>query len=825
MGRRRWVLGALAAAAVVLVAGRVLTALYVDHAWLTALGLPALARASLAGTLLVRGGTTLAATLFLFANLYVVRRSVVSLVLPRRVGDLEFGEEVPGRYLVAAAAAIAVLVGSFLGLSGDAWPHFVLAIEGARFGERDPYFERDLGFFVAWLPAELLLFAAAQRILVVTMILVAALYALTPSVRWRTRTLYVSEYVRRHLTVLGGVLLLLFAWAFRLEGFQLLMHGSGVGGAFAALDLQVRVPGTLVLSTTSLAAGLIVVWAGVAGQIRIAFLSVSVMLLLSIAVRYVLPLAMRPGSEAGRVEQPYLETREGFTRRAFGGDRVATLRADVMDTAMYLPSRESMSVWDPPALRRAIDGGSVVGWTRTNGALHAVVAQRGFFEGGDITPWTVARVAAWTSDAGGGPLMLPESTGASPDVLPPTILPDSAARYRLVADPRGVILGASAEGPLSRLVHAWALQNFRLVLGARPEPAPTIVLRPALRARVAAVVPFFVQGSATHVAVAGDTLFWTVELYVASSTYPLTEPQDLAGAERRYFHPAGHAIVNSATGRVQVAAVVDPEPPVRTWMDRFPELFVDVDALPTEMQQALVPHAEAARARALAFARLGPTPLDAPPARRHLAVEHGADTVVSEGLVPFALAGRPGLAIAIPVLDPNDRLAGIVVASGPSAVTRWIPASGAPRYWARILDALRAADSTAGRRDARVVRGPVRTLPLRGGTAFVQPTYLWPSRGEPALARVNIIVDSTAEWPGVGGAEHDGSADPSRATPADADARTLYLRMRDALRRGDWQAFGAAFEMLGRALAPGTAAPGEKLPGGAGLDSLRAPQP
>lgn len=821
MPARRWMLGALGAVAAILVAGRAIAALYVEQAWFDALGLPMLGRANLLGELLLRGGTTLLATLFLLLNLYVVRRSVVSLVLPRRVGDLEFGEEVPGPYLVGVAAGIAIVVGSFLGIPGDAWPHFALALDGVRFGERDPYFERDLGFFVASLPAELLLFVAAQRLLIVTGALVIGLYALTPSIRWRARTLYVSEYVRRHLTVLGGILMLLFAWGFRLEGFQLLLEGSGVGGAFAAIDLQVRVPGTLVLAATALAAGVVVIWSGAAGQIRLAFLALSVLLLLAVIVRHVLPLALQPAGDAVLAEQPYLETREGFTRRAFGGDRVALLRADGADSALYVAGAEGVAVWDEAVLLRATDGAAAVGWLRVGAEVHAVVAQRGLTDGAEATPWTVSRMMGWAADAMGGPMVHRPARGESPDVLMPVISIDTAPAYRIVPDPGGLVLGASATRPVSRLAHAWALQNFRILLGRLPDADPTIVIRPHLRDRVAAAVPFFVQGSAAYPAVAGDTLFWIVDLYTASSTYPLSEPLVLAGASRRYFHPAGHALVNSATGLVRVAAVVDPEPPVRTWMARFPELFTDGDSLPEGLRDALVPLPQAARARALTFARLGPTALDAPPARRHLAVEHGADSIVARGLSPVALAGRAGLTLALPVLDERDHVAGIVVASGPSTVTRFIPSSEPLRSWGAVLDELRAADSTPARRDARAVRGRVRAVPVPGSIAYVQPTYLWPIRREPGLASVTVLTDSGV-WSGrsMRGIAPGALPNATELEPNTAGARALYVRMQEALRRGDWQAFGAAFEMLGRALEMPER---PKLPARPGVDSLRAP--
>lgn len=800
MTRRRWVLAALAAAAIVLVAGRALAALYVEHAWYSALDLPGLARANLAGAVLLRGGTTLVATLFLFANLYAVRRSVLSFVLPRQLGDLEFGEEVPGRYLVGTAAVIAMAVGSFLGIDGSYWPTFALGVDGAWFGERDPYFEHDVGFYVGWLPAELQLFAWAQRLYLVTVFVVVLLYALTPSIRWQERALYVSEYVRRHLTVLGGVLLVVFAWAFRLESYQLLLDGSGPGGAFAAVDLQVRVPGSLVLAATSLAAGLLVIFAGVGGQVRLAFFAVSVMLLLSVIVRFALPIAMRPeGTQAG-VEAPYLATRDGFTRRAFGADRVVLPGDSAPAPPLVIRQPQQVAMWDPAALRRAIDGTAGVGWLRLGDQVQAVVAQRGFVEDGEMSPWTITRAAAWTADLGGAPVPLRPVAGEYSDVLPPVVVADSAPAYRVVSNPGGVIIGASTEEWGSRLAHAWALQNFRL-LRAPESPAPhTLVLRPQLQERIALVAPFFVQGRTARPAVAGDTLFWAVELYTGAQSYPLSEPLVVLGRQWRYFHPAGHAIVNAATGAVRVVAVADPDPITRTWMRRFPALFIAQQDLPGTVVNALLPHEEAAWARALSFARIGPSARHAPRARRHLALEHGADSVLAADIAPLALEGTSGLSMVIPILDERDRVTGLVISSGVDTRSAWVPASSPAPAWGEALDALRAADSTAASREARPVRGRVRVLPTPEGIVFAQPVYLWPTRGEPSLVAVSTRSGTeTATAPVL--QLQTGTARPGAApTPEPVPPRTIYLRMRDALRRGDWTTFGALFDTLGRSL-------------------------
>ena len=74
-----------------------------------------------------------------------------------------------------------------------------------------------------------------------------------------------------------------------------------------------------------------------------------------------------------------------------------------------------------------------------------------------------------------------------------------------------------------------------------------------------------------------------------------------------------------------------------------------------------------------------------------------------------------------------------------------------------------------------------------------------------ALARVSAVMgDTLRSGPTLAAAL--GLVPPGTgavgATPADLRTRAeaLYREMRDALRRGDWPAFGRAFEALGTAL-------------------------
>ena len=149
---------ALGVAAVLLLVGRALAGVYADYLWYDALGAGALWRAARRrrSRRSTRRLGRSSPALFAFANLYAVRQSVVSLVFPRRVGNLEIGEEVPGqvsdgrrRRAVAIARRHSARAAAATTGRRSCW-----RASDDRSASRIPYFGADLGFFVYWLPFE-----------------------------------------------------------------------------------------------------------------------------------------------------------------------------------------------------------------------------------------------------------------------------------------------------------------------------------------------------------------------------------------------------------------------------------------------------------------------------------------------------------------------------------------------------------------------------------------------------------------------------------------------------------------------------------------------
>lgn len=793
MAGRRWLLILVAGAALALLVGRGIARVYADYLWYASLGATDVWKARYSSLFALRLFCGTAATLFVFANLYAVRQSVVSLVLPRRVGNLDIGEEVPRRQLTWTAAALSVLIGVALAWSQRDWSGYLATRIGQPFGESDPYFAADLGFFVYRLPFELSLLTWTMTMVLIVIGLVVLLYALTPSLRWEQGGLYVSGYVRRHLAMLAGVLLLVLAWHYRIEMYSILGDGSAPDGAFIAVDHRVGIPASLLLSLATLGAGLTVLWAGWTGQLRLAFAALTGVIVAVLAARQLAPFVVnRAAADRDPVlrERPYEATRAGYTRRAFAVDRI--MMADSSLTfASLAQAAPHVPVWDDGALRRASDRalpGASVGWLASDSGIMAVVPT---LVGGGAA---VTYASSAAEDNGTPARSLRDARADVPALL---IVADSSARSMIVADSTGHIAGPSLATPLSRFAHALSMQDVRVWFGSLPTPAPKLVTRRTVRERVAALAPFFAQGTTISPVWFADSLVWALELYSASRTYPLSRRLVVAGEERAYFQHAATALVNATTGRAVLVADSLPDPVASTWMAHFPRLFARPTSLPMSVRRQMPPARDGARAQASAFGRFGTR--GETDVARHLPDDEGPDSALADTPAPvvaFPQLGTTGY--VLPLLDDrNERLRGLLVAlGGPTHRSTWLPAGESAPVWGEALDRLRAADTMSA---SLLVRGFVRAIPVGDQIALLQPRYDWRGGGAPRLMYVAALVGDSVRAARTLLLLAGRLPDTTTAGPVDfrARVRKLYDELRRASARGDWAAYGRAFDALG----------------------------
>jgi uncharacterized membrane protein (UPF0182 family) len=799
MTPRRWLIASAIAVAVLLLMGRVAADLYSSYAWYDALGATAVWRARVGTITILRIAAWIGASLFALGHLFTVRQSVVSLVVQRQLGDLEISESVHGRYLTGAVIAMSVVLGGLLALTQTDWTTAFLAGNGGAFAEYDNYFGADLGFFVFWLPFEVDLWTWTLIVVLATTAVVVTLYVITAGVRIENGTLRISSHARRHLTVIAGILLLMLSWNFRLRMYQLLLNGTGPNGAFGYIDHHVAQHGALILSLAALGAGIVVMVAGVNSP-RIAVTATACVLLLWIAAEQLAPaIVTRATRKADPVkrELQYVATQAGYSRRAYGIDRIlvedSSVRQRSLDSAL-----SGIALWDDETLREAVDPRSPldtsaawVGWRPAARGPIADIVRRRVDPVSQRESWTITAVDAGVADPSGDIVTILDPLGRSPGgdriVRRPLVYP-GAQSYDVIADSSHRIVGVPIDSRIARVAHAWSLQSPQFVAGHLAEPRPTLVDIRDVRDRVEHLTPFFVQGSTVTPLVVADTIYWAVDLYAASNWYPLSVPIQALGQEWRYFQHAAVAVVDGFSGDVMI--VPDPvlDPLARVWVQRFQSLFTTVAALPAGIRDMLPPASDQLRAQAMAFGKFGSAAVGAEV--RRLPPDSGM-----AGGAPMALTrDRRAVFTMLPLLDSLGHVRGVMVnIGGEQRRTAWYDAKVIGPRWSDLSDRFAALDSTTGRRAPRQEHAAIRVLPSSRGLLFMQPVFSVPIDDSPGFSYIGLIVDDTAR-----------RVMPLRqnGTPPGGDVRgqvqAIYAAMRAALQRNDWIAFGRAMDALSR---------------------------
>jgi uncharacterized protein len=803
--RRRGLLTIVVAVALVLAVGRAWGALIGDHAWFDALGFGDVWwwRTSVALTLKLAAGAL--ATLAMRTHLEAIRRSFVSVVVPGTVGNLEFNGAVPDRTISLVLWGVAIAIGVLLTVPLDDWVPLANVLDARPFGESDPYFQYDLAFWTAWLPFEMQCYTWALLAHAVMSVVAIVGYVLTRGIGSDGRALRVTRHARRHITVLGAMLLALIAWSYRIDGFDRLVHGTGGEGAFGFADHRVGLPGGIVMQVVCLAAAGVVIWSAWSRQPRAGIAAVTTVLLMALLLRQGMPLladSVDGGGDTVARERRYLDAGASFTRRAYESDRV--IPAALSDTA----SLPATPLWDRATVPHTAPGrlGALLAWDPSKGTPEAIVFDA-LRMPGILPTWRAIPIDAGAENP------FRSVTARSARTLPPIVVSDSGRGYAIVSDPARHIAAPSIAGASARLAHAWNQQNPRLLFGDVPSPSPVLITVRDVRERVALLAPSLHPGAHVVPLVFADSLLWAMDLYAVSATYPLSEHVVLVHDELSAAQFAATALVNAHTGRVTLITERNPPLLARRPLERLARHLLPMSQLPEALRRAMPPRADALSLEAAIAVHFGSRAVQedttasvrrgGPLSELSLVRGVAADSAfTADEYVPVWLPARRAYALTAAAIDPRGVVRGVAIApGGEDRRTRWLPsADGAPyegvvRGAQETSDSLRQPGSLSGAR-----RSSTRVLPGAGAPRFLTP-YFSLRDGRPTQIASVLLTDGMRR--GVAMTIPEAVLnwrDGGRAAIPGSTAAAMYRQMRDALQRGAWSEFGASFDALGRAL-------------------------
>ncbi|KDE98509.1 hypothetical protein Y900_006035 [Mycolicibacterium aromaticivorans JS19b1 = JCM 16368] len=323
--RSRILIGIALTVVVLLLVGPRLVDTYVDWLWFGELGYRSVFTTVLVTRVVVFLVVALAVGAIVFAGLALAYRT-------RPVFVPTVGPNDPvARYRTAVMArlrlfgfGIPVVIGVLSGAVAQSyWARVQLFLHGGDFGITDPQFGKDLGFYAFDLPFYRLVLSYLFVALFLAFLANLIGHYIFGGIRLAGRSGVLSRPARIQLVALIGTLVLLKAFAYWLDRYELLSHTRG-GKPFTGAgytDINAVLPAKLILLAIALICAAAVFSALVLRDLRIPAIGLVLLLLSSLIVGAGWPLVVEQISvkpNAAQKESEYISRSIAATRQAYG---------------------------------------------------------------------------------------------------------------------------------------------------------------------------------------------------------------------------------------------------------------------------------------------------------------------------------------------------------------------------------------------------------------------------------------------------------------------------------------------------------------------------
>ncbi|MEA2506638.1 MAG: uncharacterized protein QOH48_1256 [Actinomycetota bacterium] len=492
-----------------------------------------------------------------------------------------------GAIRIAASLAIGFLAG--LSAAG-AWQSYLLWANRVSFGQVDPQFHKDIGFYVFDLPFFRDVVGWVWLAVMVSLLAAIAAHYFHGAIRPQARLAGVLPAALAHISVLLGLLALVKAVQYWLGTYALDFSPRGVVTGASYTDVHAQLPALKLLAIISIISAILFLVNIRFRTIALPLAAVGIWILFAFVVGGLWPLVVQNFSvkpQELQRESPYIARNIAATRKAFGVAAVKTSQFPASNNlrAQDLRSNQTLignvRVWDPAVLQRAL---SQLQALRTYYSFNDVDVDRYMINGQlrqvllsarELSPQDLeGKSKTWANlhlvFTHGYGLVATLANGATTQGQPEFLVSDvpgtvaSGAQALSPSQPR-VYYGESFTPSEYAIVNSkqkeidYPTQNgvarsnyagsggiptgsfFRRAAFAIREGDPNLVLSNLLdskskimiyrnvRDRVLRAAPFLSLDNDPYIASVGGHLVWIMDAYTTTPWYPYSQREDLSG--------------------------------------------------------------------------------------------------------------------------------------------------------------------------------------------------------------------------------------------------------------------------------------------------------
>ncbi|MBD3235140.1 MAG: UPF0182 family protein, partial [Candidatus Eisenbacteria bacterium] len=395
--------------------------------------------------------------------------------------------------------------------------------------------------------------------------------------------------------------------------------------------------------------------------------------------------------------------------------------------------------------------------------------------------------------------------------------------------------GADAGVPIgdlaARLLLAWHLKSSKILLTGYFQEESRILLYRRLQERIPKLAPYLIYDADPYIVIHEGRLVWIQDAYTISSRFPYSEPYR---ARLNYIRNAVKVVVDAYTGRTTFYVFDDEDPLIRTYQSIFPDLYRPAAEMPEGLRRHVRYPEDLFSVQARVFATYHMTDPQVFYNREDLweiprETQAGNEVLVQPYYVIMRLpeSDQVEMIIMMP-FSPNNK----------DNMIAWLAARcDAPHYGEQMVFLFPKQKLIYGprqiearidqdpdiselltlwsQRGSRVLRGNLLVIPIEKSLLYVEPLYIQAEKGElPELKRVIIASGNRISMaPTLMDALENaflGEEAPAERPPAEprepgvppvledtaAESWRIFREGQDALRAGDWEAYGEAQRKL-----------------------------
>ncbi len=642
---RRWLIGALVLLIIVLSRG---LAIYLSAAWFSSLGFSAVYWYIFKLKIGLFVVFALVTVLLLRTAFWLLEKAFAEQTLEKRTiilnnQPVQFS---PARFVRPLGWILAVVFGFFYGLAMKSeWQHFALYFNQSGAPAADPIFQKPLAFYLFSLPVydSISSWLIALAFIVLCSAIVYSLLAL-PEKLLTTARKNVAKTPFSAVSVALAAFLALLAWRTYLSRFPYLWEDHQTFSGITFAEAKYLLPALSLVSIALLiAAAISLINAFSKRGLRLLLVALGIPLAVYVVGVFMVPayvtsFIVKP-NELGR-ETPYIEHNIAWTRRAFGLEQVelrefaAENSVEALELNANRPTLENIRLWDWHALQDTLKQLQAI---RTYYDFSDVDVDRYNIDASIRQMMVAAREINvnnlpessrnWINEkliyTHGYGITMNTANEFTPEGMPRFIVSDMPIQsnskdvkvtrpeiyfgqetntdvyvktrqkefdypqgetntYTSYQGTGGIGIGSRAR----RMLLAWALGDLsKLPFSDDVNSESRVLIHRNIRELVNGIAPFLIYDNDPYIVVSNEgRLFWMMDAFTESSTYPYSRHHDVGANNINYIRNSVKVVIDAYNGTTRFYVFDNQDPIIATYRATFPSLFEDASQMPADLR-------------------------------------------------------------------------------------------------------------------------------------------------------------------------------------------------------------------------------------------------